>query len=235
MTLVEVSITIAILGALALLAAPSAAKLIRRSQALAAYSSMQQVLASARMQAVKRGVNVVVLVDVTPEKKIHMHTFQDRANKETALDTTEQDAVGNFKQDTFVGGVTDEPTLGDVVLPATVAIWKQGGTKDDIVPGIAFDTYTPPTPLPPSPDSSLTDRVAFVPTGGIAPPQDSDSGLPKPTEGRGVYFADSSGKNFFRVTVDSEISGRIVVDKYMPTATARYPTAGYRPTEWEWY
>lgn len=233
MTLVEVSITVAILGVLALLAAPSAAKLIRRSQALAAYSSMRQVLASARMQAVKRGANVVVLVDLTPENKIHMHTFQDRANDETSpLPSAEQDAVGNFQQDTFGGTPQAEPTLGDVVLPSTVVIWKYGGNPNEIGPGIAFDGYTPPTPPGPPADSN---RIAFLPTGGIAPPEDSGSGPPDTSGGRGIYFADAAGKNFFRVTVDSDVSGRLRVDKYMPTTTPRYPTAGYRPTEWQWY
>lgn len=234
MTLVEVSVTIAILGALALLAAPAAAKLIRRSQTLAAYSSMQQVLASARMQAVKRGVNVVVLVDLTPENRIHMHTFQDRANKEAALTTTEQDAVGNCQQETFGGAPEAEPTLGDVVLPSTVVIWKHGASPG-IGEGIAFDAYRPATPPAAPPDSSLTDRVVFVPTGGISPPQDTASGVPGPTGGRGIYLADTAGKNFFRVTVDSDVSGRLRVDKYMATTTARYPTAGYRPSEWQWY
>lgn len=228
MTLLEVSITIAILGVLALLAAPSAAKLIRRSQALAAYSSMRQVLASARMQAVKRGVNVVVLVDLTPENKIHMHTFQDRANDETTpLPGAEQTKVGNFQQDTFGGTPQAEPTLGDVVLPSSAVVWKQGGTMYDTGPGIAFDEYNG--------DASLTDRIAFLPTGGIAPPEDSGSGPPDTSGGRGIYFADAAGKNFFRVTVDSDVSGRLRVDKYMPTTTPRYPTAGYRPTEWQWY
>jgi Tfp pilus assembly protein PilE len=239
MTLIEVSITIAILGALALLAAPAAGKLIRRSQALAAYSSMQQVLASARMQAVKRGCNVVVLVDLTPENKIHMHTFQDRANDETnPLPSAEFDVASNFRQDQFglSTNPANEPTLGDVVLPSSVVVWKEGGTPHDTGPGIAFDTYTPPTPPSAPPDSSLTDRIAFLPTGGIAPPEDtSTSGLPTLTGGRGIYFADAAGKNFFRVTVDSDVSGRIVVDKYMATTTTRYPTAGYRPSEWQWY
>jgi type II secretory pathway pseudopilin PulG len=235
MTLMEVLITIAILGALALLAAPAAAKLIRRSQALAAYSSMQQVLASARMQAVKRGCNVVVVVDLTPENKIHLHTFQDRANDETSpLPTAEQDKAANFQQDEF-GGPTDpknEPTLGDVVLPSTVVIRKYGGNPNLIGPGVAFDGYTPPTlPAPPA-DSN---RIAFLPTGGIAPPEDSGSGPPDPSGGRGIYFADAAGKNYFRVTVDSEVSGRIVVDKYMETTTTLHQTAGYRPSEWQWY
>lgn len=220
MTLVEVSITIAILGLLALLAAPSAAKLIRRSQNLAAYSSARQVLASARLQAVKRGANVVVQFSLTPENKIRVHTFQDRPNKETPLTVAEEDAASNFQQNTF-GDATDEPTLGDLTLPSAVVVWKQGGTKHDTDAGIAFDGYDG--------DASLTDRVAFLPTGGIAPPEDSgDSGLPTPSGGRGLYFADSAGKNYFRVTIDSDISGRLRVDKYQAGT-------GYRASGWAWY
>jgi type II secretory pathway pseudopilin PulG len=228
MSLVEVLVTVAILGALSLLVAPVAGKLIRRSQAVGAYASIRQVLASARLQAVKRGVNVVVLVDLTPDKKIHMHTFQDRANKETALTGAEEDAVSNFQQEDF-GDPTNppaEPTLGDVILPSSVVVWKQGGTKHDTGPGIAFDTYTPPGL---SADSSLTDRIAFLPTGGIAPPEDSaNCGLPALDGGRGIYFADSAGKNYFRVTIDSDISGRLRVDKYRPVA-------GYQASGWTWY
>jgi type II secretory pathway pseudopilin PulG len=215
MTLVEVSITIAILGTLALLVAPVASKLIRRSQTLAAYSSMRQALASARLQAVKRGVPVVVQISLTPEKKIQVHTFQDRVAKETPLDSTEQGQVGNLVQD------ANEPTLGEIVLPSTVVVWKQGGTKNDTGEGIAFDEYNG--------NSSLTDRIDFLATGGIFPPEDTaTSGLPNLSGGRGVYFADSAGKNYFRVTIDSDISGRLVVDKYQAGT-------GYKATGWTWY
>jgi type II secretory pathway pseudopilin PulG len=220
MSLVEVLVTVAILGALALLVAPTAGKIIRRSQTLAGYSTIRQVLASARLQAVKRGVNVVVLVDLTPEKKIHMHTFQDRANKETALTGAEQAAVSNFQQDTF-GGTTDEPTLGDVILPSSVVVHKQGDTPHDTDAGIAFDEYLG--------NPALTDRIAFLPTGGIAPPEDAlDSGQPTSAGGRGIYIADSAGKNYFRVTIDSDVSGRLRVDKYRPVA-------GYQASGWTWY
>lgn len=215
MTLVEVSITIAILGTLALLVAPVASKLIRRSQTLAAYSSMRQALAAARLQAVKRGVPVVVQFSLTPEKRIQLHTFQDRVDKETPLTSTEQGQVGNLVQD------ANEPTLGEIVLPSTVAVWKQGGTKNDTGEGIAFDEYNG--------DSSLTDRVGFLATGGIFPPEDTGtSGLPNLSGGRGIYFADSAGKNYFRVTIDSDISGRLVVDKYQAGT-------GYKATGWTWY
>jgi prepilin-type N-terminal cleavage/methylation domain-containing protein len=214
-SLLEVLITVAILGILVLLAAPIAGKMIRRSQTLAAYSSMRQVLASARLQAVKRGVNVVVLFSPTPEMKIRMLTFQDRLNKETPLTLAEQALVGNFEQD------ANEPTLGDITLPATVVVWKQGGTKHDWDAGVGFDEYLG--------DSTLTDRVAFLPTGGIAPPEDtSTSGLPNSADGRGIYLADSAGKNFFRVTVDSDISGRLRVDKYQAGS-------GYQASGWTWY
>jgi prepilin-type N-terminal cleavage/methylation domain-containing protein len=230
-SLLEVLITVAILGLLSLLAAPFAGKIIRRSQTLAAYSSMRQALAAARLQAVKRGVNVVVLFSVTPEKKIQMHTFQDRANTEAALTAAQEAAASNFEQDTF-GPPTDptnEPTLGEFLLPSTVVVWKQGGTKDDTGAGIAFDEYTPPGSL--TSDPALTDRVAFLPTGGIAPPEDTTtSGLPNSAGGRGIYVADFAGKNYFRVTVDSDVSGRLRVEKYQADAPV-----GYRASGWTWY
>ena len=225
MTLLEVSITVAILGALALIVAPVAGKIIRRSQTQAAYSSMRQVLATARLQAVKRGVPVVVMfskaatsptpADLPTHYRIRMLTFQDRVNKETPLTSTEQGQVGNFVQD------TNEPTLGDIVLPSTVVIWKQGETEHDEGPGIGFDEYNG--------DPTLTDRVGFLPTGGIAPPEDTTtSGLPSVAGGRGIYFADPAGRNYFRVTIDSDISGRLVVEKYQAGT-------GYRAAGWTWY
>jgi len=225
-SLMEILITVAILGILVLLAAPFAGKIIRRSQSVAAFSSMRQALAAARLQAVKRGINVVVQFSVTPEGQIKVHTFQDRANDETSpLPADEQAAVGNFKQDTgFLSGpAADEPTLGEILLPSSVVVWKQGGTKGDTGAGIAFDEYAG--------DTTLTNRVVFVATGGIAPPQDTaTSGLPNLAGGRGIYFADQAGKNFFRVTIDSDISGRLVVDKYQADSPA-----GYRASKWTWY
>jgi type II secretory pathway pseudopilin PulG len=225
-SLMEVLIIVAILGILVLLAAPFAGKLIRRSQAVATFSSMRQALAAARLQAVKRGAPVVVQFSVTPEGQIKVHTFQDRANDETSpLPADERAAIGNFKQDTgFLSGATaDEPTLSEIVLPSSVVIWKRGSVKGDTGPGIAFDEYNG--------DNTLTNRVAFLPTGGIAAPEDaSTSGLPNSAGGRGIYFADYAGKNFFRVTVDSDVSGRLVVDKYQADSPA-----GYRSSKWTWY
>lgn len=224
MTLVEVLIVMAILTTLLLLIGPTAQKIICRSQLVGAHSTLRQVLATARLQAVKRGSNVVVLVSLNPAGKLQLKTFQDRANNETSpLPADEVAAAGNFKQDSgFLGGAThDEPTLGDITIPSTVAVWKNGGTKGDLTSGVAFDDYAG--------DSTLTNRIAFLPTGGIAPPEDTvNSVLPTTSGGRGIYFADQAGKNFFRITVDSDLSGRLRVDKYQAGS-------GYVTTGWTWY
>ena len=224
MTLIEVLVVMAILAGLLLLVAPVAGKIIRRSQLVAAHSTLKQALATARLQAVKRGTNVVVLVSQSADNKLRLVTFQDRANDETnPLPADEQTAAGNFKQDSgFAAGPTkNEPTLGDITLPSTVVVWKHGGTKNDMTSGVAFDAYAG--------DSTLSNRIVFVPPGGIAPPEDTvNSGQPTPSGGRGIYFADQAGRNFFRVTVDSELSGRLRVEKYQQGQ-------GYVPNGWTWY
>ena len=214
---------VAILASLTLIAGPYAAKVIRRAQALGGYSAIRQSLASARLQAVKQVANVVVVVSLTPEKRIRLHTFQDRANNSAnPLPADEQTAAANFKQDSgFAGGSThDEPTLAEVVLPSTVRLWKNGGTQDDLTDGISFDKYAG--------DATLVNRIVFVPSGGISPPEDTTNSAPPTTAGgRGIYFADVHGKNFFRVTVDSDLSGHLRVDKLVAGT-------GYVPSGWVW-
>lgn len=213
---------IAVLSSLVVLSAPVAGKLIRRSHGLAAYSTVRQTLASARLQAVRRVANVVVEVSLTSDKRLRLRTFQDRANDETVpLPADETSAAGNFVQDAgaFAGSpATDEPTLADVEFGAGIRVWKRGGAKDDLTDGVAFDTYSA---------SSIVDRIVFLPTGGIASPEGANSAAPTPTGGRGIYFADSSGRNFFRVTVEGDFSGRLRVDKYVEGY-------GYRPSNWTW-
>lgn len=228
MTLIELLIVIGILAALVLLAAPFAGKIIRRANDLGAYSNIRQVLASARLQAVKRSANVVILISLDPEKRIHLYTFQDRANDDTnPLPADEAAAAGNFKQDTtFIKAGAGEPTLGEVIVGTSgirgpnVRLWKFGGTLDDLTAAAGFDKYNG--------DATLTDRIAFTPSGGIVPPEDSStSALPTTSGGRGIYFADSSGKNFFRVTIDSDFSAKLRIDKYVQGT-------GYTTTGWVW-
>lgn len=222
-TLAELLIVLSLIGLVALIAIPTAGKLIRHSKNLGAYSTVQQVFAGARLQAVKRGANVVVEISLTPTKQIRLRTFQDRAKDATSpLPADEMAAAGNFVQDTgtfATSPATDEPTLGDFTVPPGVHLWKSGGTKDDLVSGASFDEYPGA--------STVIDRIVFLPGGGIIPPSGSNSGLPTPSGGRGLYFADHQGMNFFRVTVDSNFSAKFRVDKYVPGT-------GYVSSGWTW-
>jgi prepilin-type N-terminal cleavage/methylation domain-containing protein len=223
-SLVELLLVVAFLGILAAVAVPTAGKMIRRARAFGSLASIRQVFAVARLQAIRRGVNVVVLVTLTPEGLIQLHTFQDRANDFTApLPADEQAAAGNGRQDTgtfATSPATDEPTLGDTTLPAAVRLWKEGDVQDSLGTGMSFDTYNG--------DATLADRVIFLPSGGVVPPQDAGtSGPPTATGGRGLYFADFSGQNYFRVTVENDLTGKIRVDKYQDGL-------GYVNSGWTW-
>jgi prepilin-type N-terminal cleavage/methylation domain-containing protein len=218
-TLVETLIVFALSGLVAVIALPAAGKLIRHSRDFGALASIRQVFAAARLQAVKQGANVVVEISLTPEKQIRFRTFKDRANDTASpLPADEQAASGNFQQDgPFLNG-TEEPTLSDFTVTAGVFLWKQGGTKDDLA-AAAFDKYAD--------DTTLMDRIVFLPSGGIVPPQDTQCGAPTTSGGRGIYFADADGKNFFRVTIDSNLSGKFRVDKYVAGS-------GYVASGWTW-
>jgi len=223
-SLVELLLVIALLGLFAAVSVPMAGKMIRRARTFGALAAVRQVFAVARLQAIRRGANVVVVATLTADGLIHLHTFQDRANDGTApLPADEQAAAGNCRQDTgaFASSpATDEPTLADTTIAAGVRLWKHGDVPDTLGTGMSFDTYNG--------DPLLADRVVFLPSGGIAPPQDAaTSGLPTASGGRGLYFADSSGLNYFRVTVESDLTGRIRSDKYREGS-------GYVGSGWTW-
>jgi Tfp pilus assembly protein FimT len=222
-TLAEALIVLALIGLVTVIALPAAGNLIRHSRDLGAFASVRQVLATARLQAVKRGTNVVVEISLTPEETIRLRTFQDRANDATSpLPADEQAAAGNFRQDTgsfATSPTTDEPTLQEFTVSPGISVWKHGGAPNDLGSGAAFDKYAG--------DATVVDRIVFLPSGGILPPQDTACGLPTTSGGRGLYFADSQGQNFFRVTVETNISGKFRVDKYVPGT-------GYVTRGWSW-
>jgi len=235
--MIELLIVVVLVGILAVIASPVAGKWIRRSEDMAALSSARQVLAVARLEAVRRTANVVVEVSLSPDNRIRLRTFQDRANDTTSPlpgtsspPTDEAKAAGNCIQDIGTFGTsptTDEPTLGDVSLSARIHFWKQGGTKDSVTDGIRFDTYVDTPGSGNTSCASSTNRIIFLPGGGISPPQDTGSGAVTSAGGRGIYFADWQGKNYFRITVESDLSGKARVDKYV--AGLGYVTSG-----WHW-
>jgi type IV pilus assembly protein PilA len=205
-TLIEVLVVIIIIGLLAAIAGPVAGKWIRRSEDMAALSSARQILAVARLEAIKTSSNVVVAMGANPDNTIHLLSFRDRADI-TTISATD----GNGKQD------TGEPTLGDVSLSVRIHFWKEGDnlSKDSVARAALFDTCV---------GDSSSRCLVFLPGGGITPP---GSGLPTGAGGRGLYFADWQGKNYFRVTVESDLSGKGRVDKHVQGP-------GYVTSGWHW-
>jgi len=226
--MIEMLIVIVLIGLLVALVGPVAGKLIRRSEDMAALSSARQVLAVARLEAVRRSANVVVEISLSDDNRIRLRTFQDRTNDTTTpLPPAEALAAGNCVQDTFGSPATDELTLGDVSLSPRIHFWKQGGSKDNVTDAVRFDTYVDTPGSGNTSCGSSTDRIVFLPSGGISRPQDSGSDTVTPTGGRGIYFADWRGKNYFRVTVESDLSGKARVDKYVQGP-------GYVTSGWRW-
>jgi len=198
----------------ALVAVPFAGAMIRRAEGVGAVNTVQATLAAARMQAVKTGVNVVVVISKNANNAIRLQTFRDKADL-----TVSSDNDGNGTPE------TGEPILSTVDVDTHLHLWKYGGAKDDLEAGAVFDGYAINGVV----NSDLTHRIVFLPTGGIAAPQNGNSGLPQAAEpyGRGIYFADSTGKNFLRVTISSTIASGTRVDKY---AAGK----GYVSGRWSW-
>jgi type II secretory pathway pseudopilin PulG len=197
-----------------LISVPFAGTMIRRAEGVGAVNAIQSTLAAARLQAVKTGVNVVVVISKSANDGIRLQTFRD---KEDLTSPSANDGNGTREN--------GEPILGTVDLDTHVHLWIHGGAKDDLEASAVFDGYTIDGVVNPD----LTHRIIFLPTGGIAAPQNSNSGSPQPTApyGRGIYFADLTGKNFFRITISSAIASGTRVDKYSAGK-------GYVSGTWSW-
>ena len=212
--LVENMVAVAIMAMGVVIATPFAGTMIRRAEGVGAVNTIRATLAAARLQAVKTGTNVVLLIDKSSDNAIHLSSFRDKASL-----TATSDYDGNGVQD------AGEPSFMPVDVDSHLHFWKFGDTKDDVDAGVAFDGYAINGTL----DSSLTHRIIFLPTGGILVPQNSNSGSPSATApfGRGIYFADVNGKNFFRITISTSIASGARVDKYVPGR-------GYVSDNWTW-
>lgn len=193
---------------------PFAGTMIRRAEGAGAVNTIRATLASARLQAVKTGANVVVVFSKNANNGIRLQMFRDKASL-TAFSPNDGDCVQE----------SGEPNLPAVDVDTHLHFWQHGGTRDDLATGVAFDGYV----VNGAADATLTHRIVFLPTGGIAAPQNSNSGSPQATApyGRGIYFADVVGKNFFRITISNTISSGTRVDKYVAGS-------GYIGGNWAW-
>jgi len=212
--LVENLVVIGVMAMGILMAMPFAGTMIRRAEGVGAINTIRATLASARLQAIKTGANVVVVISKSSNNGIHLEPFRDKADL-TAAAPNDADCLQE----------SGEPSLNPVDIDTHVHLWQYGGSKDDLATGAAFDSYVVNGAV----DASLTHRIVFLPTGGIAAPQAANSGSPQPTPpfGRGIYFADVTGKNFFRVTVSNTIASGARVDKYVAGK-------GYVSDTWGW-
>jgi prepilin-type N-terminal cleavage/methylation domain-containing protein len=211
---IELLVVVIIIGLLAAIAAPVAGKWIRRSEDMAALASVRQVLAVARLEAIKTSTSTVVVVGINSNNTIHLRSFRDKADLTTG---SPNDGDGQQQE-------PGEPTLGDVTLSPRIHLWKQAGTEDSVAGAVLFDTCT----------GDPTSRcIVFRPGGGISLDDAAPCPLcrPTPTDGRGIYFADWQGKNYFRVTVESKLSGKGRVDKYIQGSGYFPPTSA---TRWSW-
>jgi type II secretory pathway pseudopilin PulG len=212
--LVENMVVVALMGMGVLFAMPFAGTMIRRAEGVGAMNTIRATLAAARIQAIKAGANVVVVISKNSNNGIHLEPFRDKASL-TAASPNDGDCIQE----------SGEPSLNPVDIDTHVHLWKYGGTKDDLATAAPFDGYVVNGAV----NADLTHRIVFLPTGGIAAPQGSSSGPPQATApfGRGIYFADVTGKNYFRITVSNTIASGTRVDKYVPGK-------GYVSDTWGW-
>ena len=213
-SLVENLVVISLMSIGVLFAMPFAGTMIRRAEGAGAINTVRATLAAARIQAVKTGANVVVVISRSPNNGVRLVTFRDKASL-TASSANDGDGIQE----------SGEPTLAEVDMDPHLRLWKFGGVKDDLATAAPFDGYIVNDALNPD----LTNRIVFQPTGGIAAPKNANSGAPQPTApfGRGLYFADATGKNYFRVTMPNTIASSARVDKYVPGQ-------GYVSGAWGW-
>jgi type II secretory pathway pseudopilin PulG len=212
--LAENLVVIGLISMGVLISMPFAGTMIRRAEGTGAVNTIRATLASARLQAVKTGANVVVVFSKNADNGIRLQVFRDKADL-SATSPSDGDCVQE----------SGEPDLPGVDVDTHVHFWQHGAAMDDLDSGVAFDGYV----VNGVADTTLTHRIVFLPTGGIAAPQNSNSGTPQAAApyGRGIYFADAAGKNFFRITIASTISNGARVDKYVPGS-------GYIAGNWAW-
>jgi hypothetical protein len=182
-------------------------KAINHARSLSAVTSIAETFALARLTSVRRNVQVVVEVSIEPApgRRILLRTFEDR-NGDFLLDTYMPPAPATTP--------VSEIILNDFAVDGSYHLWKHGTSKDDVLSSVLFNTYVG--------NRGLTQRIAFMPDGGIAAPQALDCAAPTSTGGRGLYVADDGGKTFYRITFATTLIGQPRID--------RWTAAGYAPT-----
>ena len=207
----ELLAVVSILGLLLTMAGIDAARVMGRARNVAALTSVCQVFATGRLEAIKRGQRVVVEISVqSPGEQVTLRMFEDR-NPDFVLGTFTVPPASTAKAETI---------LRDIVVDDALHVWKHGTARDDLAAGALFNGYNG--------DQTLGQRIIFLSDGGIVAPSDSASGTPTPSGGRGLYLADATGTSFFRVSFPTALVASPHVDKWAG------PSVGYVDSGWSW-
>lgn len=222
-TLFELLVVIAVVGILLGIAVPALLQQIGRSQLTAAARETGVLMQKARMEAIRRGVPVVVAPDAAGRALF-------------AWVNSERNAAGLFVDLDF-DQTAGEIRVGEVRLSPRVVMRGPGDAAANGEESNLFDR-TPPGPAEDAPSPPFVadlpvEAAVFMPNGSVL------------VEGA-FRFSEDAARNFLEVRVAPRGTARIVVRKYNPsgpvTGELWYEsglTAGTGPGSgrnvWEWY
>jgi len=219
-TIVELLVVVAIAGMLLGIAVPALVRQIGRSQLVAAARETGVLMQRARMEAIRRGMPVIVAPDPDGRRLI-------------AWVNSERDANGLFV-DLDLDETAGELRIGEVNLAPRIVMRGPADADVNGADSNLFEQSTPEeAPSPPFVADLPVAAAVFMPTGAVLVD--------------GAYrFSEESARNFLEVRVAPRGTARIVVRKYNPsgpvTGELWYEsglTAGSGPGSgrnvWEWY
>ncbi|MCL4840024.1 MAG: GspH/FimT family pseudopilin [Thermoanaerobaculia bacterium] len=222
-TLFELLVVIAVIGILLGIAVPALVKQIGRSQLLAAARETGVLMQKARMEAIRRGVPVVVAPDATGR------TLVGWVN-------SERNAAGQFVDLDF-DETAGELRVGEVRLAARIVMRGPGDAAVNGEESNLFDR-TPPGPADDAPSPPFVadlpvEAAVFMPNGSVL------------VDGA-FRFTEDDARNFLEVRVAPRGTARVVVRKFNPSGPVAGElwyesglSAGTGPgtgrNVWEWY
>jgi prepilin-type N-terminal cleavage/methylation domain-containing protein len=193
---------------------------------------LRSFLWQARAEAISSGQPVVVQFDTTTNVVTEFRDYSANPGFPHTVALAAGD--GNGVQNTYVPASDSEPTLRTYTLPPQVVFRRPGGSPGD-ANSVAFDGCVPKFGAAP-----VDDRVIFQPDGSSIAPTAANSQAPVAANDgtygclscKGIYLADSTARDFFRVSVDdSGLGGKVNILKYLSTSGS---TAKYGPQPWQW-
>ena len=231
-TMVEVLVVLTLVSIGVIFAAGFLGTQAHRVRLVGVAREIRSLLWQARADAISSGQPVVVQFNTSTNV---VTTFRDYSANPSFPHTGAMLAGdGNGVQDNYTPATDSEPTLRTYVVPPQVVFRSPGGSPGDSN-SVAFDACVPKFGAAP-----VDNRVIFQPDGTSIAPTAANSQAPVAlSDGtytcvscKGIYLADSTARDFFRVSVDdSGLGGKVTILKYLSTTGS---TAKYGPQPWQW-